>query len=116
MPNEYAALCLHPLLTLLNKKVARLQIGQNERRIPAVAYADDITLFVTLPNDLPIIQDIINTFEKASRARLNPHKSKVLATAGWNATNTELGIDFQPYIKILGVTFTSTIARSAQLS
>jgi hypothetical protein len=81
-----------------------------------VAYADDVTLFVTSPNNLPIIKDIINTFEKASGARLNPHNSKVLVIAGRNAINTELCIDFQPNIKILGVTFTSTITRSAQLS
>ena len=109
------ALCLNPLLTLLNEKVARLQIGRNGRRIVAVAYADDVTLCVTSPKDLPIIKDIIRTFEKASGARLNSHKSKALAIAGWDATNTGLGIDFQPSIKILGITFTSTIARSAQL-
>jgi hypothetical protein len=110
------ALCLHPLLTLLNEKVARLQIGRNGRRIAAVAYADDVALLVTSPNDLLIIKDIIHTFEKASGARFNPHKSKALAIAGWDATDTGLGIEFQPYIKVLGVTFTSTIARSAQLS
>jgi hypothetical protein len=108
------ALCLHPLLTLLKGKVARLQIGRNGRHIAAVAYADDVTLFVMSPKDL-IIKDIIHTFEMASGARLNPHKSKVLAIAGWDATDTGLGIDFQPSIKILGITFTSTIARSAQL-
>ena len=71
---------------------------------------------MTSPNDLPIIKDIIHTFEKASGARFNPHKSKALATAGWDATDTGLGIEFKPYIKILGVSFTSTVARSAQLS
>jgi hypothetical protein len=110
------ALCLQPLLNLIKKKVARLQIGRNGRRIAAVAYADDVTLFVTSLNDLPIIKDIRHTFEKASGVRLNTHKSKALVTVGWNASNTELGRDFQPYMKILGVTFTSTIARLAQLS
>jgi len=62
-----------------------------------------------------MIKDIIHTFEKASGARLNSHKCKALAIAGWDATNTGLGIDFQPSIKILGITFTSTIARSALL-
>jgi len=79
------ALCLNPLLTLLNENVARIQIGRNGRRIAAVAYADDVTLCVTSPNDLPMIKDIIRTFEKASGARLNFHKSKALAIAGWDA-------------------------------
>jgi len=116
MSMQLYVLCLHPLLTLLNEKVARLQIGRNGRRIAAVAYADDVTHFVTSPNDLPTIKDTIHTFEKASGARLNPHKSKALAIAGWDATDTGLGIEFQPYIRILGATFTNTIARSAQLS
>jgi hypothetical protein len=59
-----------------------------------VTYADDVTLFATSPKDLPIIKDIMHTFEEASRARLNPHKSKALAIAGWDATDTGLGIDF----------------------
>jgi hypothetical protein len=115
MSMQLYALCLHPLFTLLYEKVARLQIGRNGRRIAAVAYADDVTFFLTPPKDPPIIKDIIHTFEKASGGRLNPHKSKALAIAGWDATDTGLGIDFQPSIKILGITFPSTIARSAQL-
>jgi hypothetical protein len=75
MSMELYASCLHPLLTLLDEKVAPLQIGRNGRRIAAVAHADDVTLFVTSSNDLPIIKDIIHTFEKAFGARLNPHKS-----------------------------------------
>jgi len=59
-----------------------------------VAYADDVTHFVTSPNDLATIKDIIHTFEKASGARLNPHKSKAPAIAGWDATDTGLGIEF----------------------
>ena len=64
---------------------------------------------MTSPNDLPVIKDIIHTVEKASGARLNPHKSKALAIAGWDATDSGLGIEFQPYLKILGVTFTELI-------
>jgi exonuclease III len=109
------ALALHPLLTLLNQTVNRLQIGRSGRNSAVVAYADDITLFVTSPNDLPIIWDIIQTFERATGAQLNRQKSKALAIAGWR-TNNKIGIDYAPQIKILGVTFTSTIARSTQLS
>ena len=74
-----------------------------------VAYADDITLFVTSPNDLPIIMDIIQTFERAIGAQLNRQKSKAIAIAGRRTNDTRIGIDYVPQIKILGVTFTSTI-------
>jgi hypothetical protein len=46
-----------------------------------VAYADNITLFVTSTNDLPIKNNVINSFKKASGAPLHPHKSKALAIA-----------------------------------
>jgi hypothetical protein len=107
---------LHPLLTILNEKLTKFQIGKNGRRTAVVAYADNVTLLVSSPNELPIIMDSIQTFEKASGAQINLHKSKALAIAGWDTTNNRTGIDFSPQIKILGVTFTSSIARSTQLS
>jgi hypothetical protein len=100
------ALCLHPLLTIFKEKRTKLQIGKNGRRTAVVAYANDVTLLVSSPNELPIIMDSIQTFEKASGAQINLHKSKALAIARWDTTNNRRGIDFSPQIKILRVTFT----------
>lgn len=63
---------------------------------------------MTPPNDLTIIKDVIRTFERASGACLNPYKFQALATEKWNTTDTGMGIEFQPYVMILGATFTST--------
>ena len=90
------ALSLHPLLTLLNQKINRLQIGRAGRSKAVVAYANDITLFVTSPNDLPIIMVIIQTFERATGAQLNRQKSKALAIAGWRTNDTRIAIDYAP--------------------
>lgn len=110
------ALCLHPLLTLFSKKIAALKIGKKNQRTAAVAYADDITLLITVPNDLLKVRDMINSFEKASGAVININKSKALAIAGWDDTDTRTGFKFCPQLKILGATFSSTIVPSSQLS
>jgi len=46
------ALCLTPLLRLLDRTLTGIRIARGTRTA-AVAYADDITLFVTDPNDSP---------------------------------------------------------------
>jgi hypothetical protein len=55
--------------------------------------------------DFAIIEEAINIFEQASGAQLNPHKSKALATGGWNTTGTMCRIKYFQLITILGVTF-----------
>jgi len=65
---------LHPLLVLLNEKLTELRIGWNGRRIGVMAYADDLTIFVTSPRDFPVIRGVLQTFKGASDARLNPQK------------------------------------------
>jgi len=110
------ALCLHPLHTLFSRNLAALKIGKKNQPTAAVAYADDITLIITVPNDLLKVRDIINSFEKASGVVININKSKALAIAGWDDTDTRAGFKFCPQLKILGTTFISTKARSSQLS
>jgi hypothetical protein len=44
-----------------------------------VAYADDVTIFVTFAADFAIIEEAILLYEQASGARLNIRKSKALA-------------------------------------
>jgi hypothetical protein len=77
-----------------------------------VAYADDITVFVTRPEDFTIINQTIWHYEKATGAKLNPKKLKALAIGNWTMPATVLGIDFHPQVTILGVIFGPTIAES----
>jgi len=49
------ALCLHPLLLMLENKLPGIQIGHRTRRTAVVAYADDVTIFVTCPTDFKTI-------------------------------------------------------------
>jgi hypothetical protein len=50
------ALCLNPLLSTLEKKLSGIRISQSGPPAKVVAYADDVTIFVTSPADIPIIQ------------------------------------------------------------
>jgi hypothetical protein len=97
---------------MLENKLTGIQIGHRARRTAVVAYADDVTIFVTSPTDFKTIYEAIQIYERASGARLNPKKSHALAIGKWNTPASELGIEFQSRIKILGVTFGSTIKES----
>jgi hypothetical protein len=81
-----------------------------------LAYADDVTIFVTQPEDFKKIRTTIKCFEKATGALLHPYKSKAMATGGWTALATELGINFHDSINILGVTFGQTLQHTMQHS
>jgi 3-deoxy-D-arabino-heptulosonate 7-phosphate (DAHP) synthase class II len=48
------------------------------RPVSVVAYADDVTVFLTSASDISTVEDVICQFEKASGPRLNPHKSRAL--------------------------------------
>ena len=57
------ALCLHPFLSFLNRKIAGIKIGNRTCPTAIVAYADDVTIFITAAADLVIVEEAINFFE-----------------------------------------------------
>ena len=93
-----------------------LRIGQRMRYIPVLAYADDVTVFVTQPAAFTDIQQAIQRYERATGALLNPRKSKALAIGNWAAPETALRTDLQDHINIFGVTFKPTITQSIKHS
>jgi hypothetical protein len=99
------ALCLQPFLIFLNRKMAGIKIGNEMSPTAVFAYADDVTIFVRHEAGLAIVEEAINLFEKA---RLNPPKSKVIATGGWNTTATIRGIVYYQSATIVGVTWGTT--------
>jgi len=110
------ALCVDPLLRILDQKLPGIRIGKRARKTVVVAYTDDITIFVTTPTDVPVINDAIQCYEKATTARLNTRKSKALAVGGWSTSTDRLNTPYHAEIKILGVTFASTIEQSMNKS
>jgi hypothetical protein len=84
------------------------QFRQTGKRISVVAYADDITVFLTRQEDIETVQQAVRTYEQATGAQLNPRKSKTLALGGWSTPIAPLGIEQHPHVKILGVMFGTT--------
>ena len=97
------------MLRILEQKLTGIRIGKRGPKTVAVAYADDITIFVTTPTDIPVMQETIHCYEKAAGARLNTMKSRALEVGGWSKNTNVLNIPYQTEIKILVVTVTNTV-------
>jgi hypothetical protein len=108
------ALCIIPLLKLLDKNLTRIRLGRSDQCAAVLAYDDDVTMFVTKADDFISIRDAMRLCERASGACLNIRKSNVLATGGWERMENNLGVEFHVTIKILGITFSSTIDKTMQ--
>jgi hypothetical protein len=101
---------------MLEDKMPGITIGQRARGVTVLAYADDVTVFVTRPAEFITILNALQLYQRATGARLNPKKSKTLAIGSWKVPATELGIEFCTRVKILGVTFETTIENSTNKS
>jgi len=53
------ALCLHPLLRLLDLKLPGIRTGRRTRSTSVVVYADDMIIFATSAADFAIIEEAI---------------------------------------------------------
>ena len=88
------ALYLHPLIRALEDSLPCIKIGRNSQHGPVIAYADDVTVFVTYPKDFQVIKKAIQLYERATGAQLNPNKSKALAIMGLDRTTDSPGHTF----------------------
>jgi hypothetical protein len=79
------ALILNPLLCLLERNLTGIRIGHRTQDTAVVAYADDVTIFVTAPQDINIIRVLLLTYERATGACLNNQKSKAMAVGSWDS-------------------------------
>jgi hypothetical protein len=77
-----------------------------------VAYADDVTIFVSSVTDFAAVEDALRLYEKGTGACINPIKSRALAIGGWRAQETVIGIPYHQSVTILGITFWRTIAQT----
>jgi hypothetical protein len=62
------ALCLLSLLSMLDQGLQGVRVGRGKRCQPVLAYADDVTVFVTHPAEFTKIRQAIHYFEKATGA------------------------------------------------
>jgi len=78
------ALRLNPLLHVLEQEPTEISISRRSMKTAVVAYADDITIFVTASENIPAISDAIWTYERATGAIWNFRKSKGMAVVAWD--------------------------------
>jgi hypothetical protein len=109
------ALCLNPLLCMLDEKLNGIRLRRSSKKT-VVAYADDVTIFVTSSADIQLIQEAITCYQAALGARLNIEKSKAMAIGSWDTSTDILGIQYHTAIKILGVQMQNTVSQSANNS
>jgi hypothetical protein len=107
------AMCLNPLLCTLENSLQGLRLGRHRARTTAVAYADDVTILVTTPTDIPKLQEAINCFEAASGAKVNIQKSRAIAFGTWDKAIAIMNIPYHDTATILGFQIKTSVRESA---
>jgi hypothetical protein len=102
---------MHP-----RKKLPGIRIGQSDPSAKVVAYTDDVTIFVTSPADIPILQEMLRSYEEASGARLNICKSKAFALGPWDTSLQIMNVPYYNKIRILVFYVTSTVNSATRRS
>jgi hypothetical protein len=110
------AMCLNPLLCTLENNFAGVQIWRRRIKTTVVAYADDVTVFVTTPTDIPKIQEALHCFEEASGTKVNIGKSRALAIGPWDTSVRIMDSPYHSEAKFLGFHITSKLQDSAHKS
>jgi hypothetical protein len=105
----------NPLLIALNAHFPGVRIGRRTHPA-AIAYADDVTVFLTSPTEVPILCEALTTYEKASGAQINKENSRILGLGTWDTTTTILDIPYSETLTILGTHITKTIQSSCEMS
>jgi hypothetical protein len=87
------AICLNSLLHRLDQQLNGFRIQQKQHKTAVVGYAD-VTIMVTVPDDISVIRNAIQCYEKATGAVLNISKLQALAVRTWD---TKLRVLDTPY-------------------
>jgi hypothetical protein len=107
------ALCINPLIYLLEQKLRGIRVNSRQRKTAVIAYADDVTVLVTAPDENAAIEEVIRSYEEATGAKLNIAKSHSMAMGSWDMTRNVMNIPYSKEVKVLGVQIEKTTAQSA---
>ena len=109
-------LCLNPLLCHLDERLQGLCVHGSQRKTTVIAYADDVSILVTSQEDVRIIRDAIDCYEKATGTILNVAKSNAMAVGTWETACDITGIPYSEEIKVLGIHMRNTVKQSVLAS
>jgi len=76
---------------MIDENLAAAHSGPHNKRTAVIAYADDVTIILRSPKDIPIVQEALRCYEDASGANLNVQKSKAMALRSWDTSHTIMG-------------------------
>ena len=71
-----------------------IRVGRNSPKSAVIANADDVTLLLTSPSEIPKLQAILDHYGKAYGAKINIQKSKAMAVGMWDTTVSIMGIPY----------------------
>jgi hypothetical protein len=106
-------LCINPLIYLLEQQLRGIRVNWRQRKTAVVAYADDVTVLVTAPEEIATIEEALRCYEEATGAKLNITKSHALAVGSWDTTRTVMNIPYSTEVKVLTIQIANTTAQSA---
>ena len=72
------ALCISPLIYILEQQLRGIRVNWSQRKTAVVAYADDVTILVTAPEEIAAIKEALRRYEEATGAKLNIVKSHAM--------------------------------------
>ena len=108
------ALCLNQLIQTLEEELKIIQIGRGQSKAAVIAYADDVAIFLTTPDYVRKLQEILLTYEATTGAKVNMRKSRALALGTWDTSTKIMHIPYHSDVKIQGFHFTNTVNTSAK--
>jgi len=100
------ALCVNPLIRTQEREIKGIQIRWGHAKTAVIAYADDVTIFLTSPAGVRKLQETPLIYEAATGAKVNMRKSRALALGTWDTTTQIMDIPYHTDAKILVFHFT----------
>jgi len=101
------------LIQSLEKNLSGVKIGRQKAPTSVVAYADNVTIFLSSVADIQKMKETLLAYEATTGPRINIRKSRVLALGTWDTTRQIMNIPHHKGIKILGFQFTDIVHSTA---
>ena len=110
----YVSTCFFALLSATSRESDWTERCENQTA--TVAYADDLTIFVTKTEEIRIIREALLRYEVASGAKVSIGKSRALTVGLWDTSAQIMKIPYCEQVKILSIHFLSAIRDSVEKS
>ena len=114
--HDFVCNVLKPSPLYTGRLSLRPKIGRQRARTSVLAYADDVTIFVTAPTGIRKLQEAIHCYEAASGARVKIRKSRAIAFGTWDKSIDIMNIPYHDAAKILSFQIKNTVQESALAS